>query len=101
MELFKNIVVICSGIATIIGLCCLLCKPIRKRLLDDKDARNGMKCLLRSDMLRTYYKHKDEDKLRQYEFESFMLEYAAYKALGGNSFIDRVKDELKTWEVSS
>lgn len=101
MELFKNIVVVCSGLATIIGLICLLVKPIRKKLLGDKDTRNGLKCLLRSDMLRTYYKHRDENKLRQYEFESFMLEYSAYKAMGGNSFIDKVKEDVKKMEVLS
>ena len=59
----------------------------------------GVKCQLRSEMLKTYYKHKAEDHLMQYELENFYLSYKAYKALGGNSFIDEIHNEIKTWEV--
>ena len=57
------------------------------------------KCQLRHIMLHTYYKHKDEKKVRQYEFENFEIAYGAYKALGGNSFIDLVYREVHEWEI--
>ena len=60
---------------------------------------NGMKCLLRSDMLVIYYHHKEAGIIRQYELENFILLYKAYKALKGNSFIDKIYDEVMTWEV--
>lgn len=60
---------------------------------------NGMKCQLRSDMLHIYYKYKDEEKIRQYEIENFIYLYKAYKALRGNSFIDKIYKEVLTWEV--
>ena len=60
---------------------------------------NGQKCQLRSEMLRTYYKHIDDKKIRQYEAENFLALYKAYKALGGNSFIDKIKTEVLEWEV--
>ena len=62
---------------------------------------NGMKCQLRSDMLRIYYDHKDTKQIRQYEYENFVLLYEAYKALKGNSFIDKIYAEVKTWEIIS
>ena len=61
--------------------------------------REGMKCQLRSDMLRTYYKHHEQGTIRQYEYENFLANYQAYKALKGNSFIDKIYGEVKTWEV--
>lgn len=61
----------------------------------------GMKCQLRSEMLRTYYRHKDEKKIRQYEFENFVYQYEAYKALKGNSFIDKIHEEVESWEIIS
>lgn len=61
----------------------------------------GQKCQLRSDMLSTYYKHKDENTIRQYELENFMLMYKAYKALKGNSFIDKIKEDVIKWKVVS
>lgn len=60
---------------------------------------NGMKCQLRSDMLHIYYQYKDEGKIRQYELENFIFLYKAYKALKGNSFIDKIYNEVMTWEV--
>ena len=61
----------------------------------------GIKCLLRSEMLNTYYRHKDSEKIRQYELENFILLYRAYKALRGNSFIDKIHKEVMSWEVET
>lgn len=60
---------------------------------------NGMRCSLRSEMLRTYYHNKDREKIRQYEKQNFVYLYKAYKALRGNSFIDDIYQEVRTWEV--
>lgn len=61
----------------------------------------GLLCILRNNMLHTYYKCNETNTIRQYEKESFLLAYAAYRALGGNSFIEELHDEVKTWEVVS
>ena len=60
---------------------------------------NGVKCQLRSDMLHIYYQYKDEKKIRQYELENFVYLYKAYKALHGNSFVDKINSEVMSWEV--
>ena len=62
-------------------------------------ALQGIKCLLRSEMLRTYYSNKETATIRQYEIENFIHLYKAYKALRGNSFIDKVYKEVMTWKV--
>ena len=62
---------------------------------------DGIRCQLRTEMLRTYYRHKDDKKIRQYEKENFEHNFNAYKVLGGNSFIDDVHEAVKSWEVIS
>lgn len=62
---------------------------------------SGTKCLLRSEMLRIYYHHRDSGTIRQYEYENFVYLYEAYKKLRGNSFIDKIYSEIRTWEVIS
>ena len=62
---------------------------------------NGQKCQLRNDMLRIYYRNHDTGKIRQYEYENFVFLYEAYKALKGNSFIDKIYKEVQEWEVIS
>lgn len=60
---------------------------------------DGTKCQLRSEMLRKYYHNIDTKKIRQYEYEDFVHLYDAYKSLGGNSFIDKIYEEVQSWEV--
>lgn len=62
-------------------------------------ALNGIKCMLRTEMMRTYYNNKDSEKIRQYELENFIALYKAYKSLKGNSFIDKIYKEVMSWEV--
>lgn len=59
----------------------------------------GTRCQLRSEMLRIYYHHNETKRIRQYEYENFVMLYEAYKALKGNSFIDKIYAEVKTWEI--
>lgn len=66
-----------------------------------KKISNGTKCQLRSEMLRIYYHNRQDGKIRQYEYENFVFLYEAYKALKGNSFIDKIYTEVKTWDVTT
>ena len=94
MNYFLLIVEIVSGVIFLLGTISTFFVWIKKLV-------EGQKCQLRSDMLRTYYRHKDEHKIRQYELENFVFMYKAYKALKGNSFIDIIHEEVIDWEVES
>jgi hypothetical protein len=61
----------------------------------------GTKCQLRSEMLKTYYHNRENETIRQYEYENFVMLYEAYKALKGNSFIDKIYKEVQSWEIIS
>lgn len=61
----------------------------------------GTRCQLRSEMLRIYYHHHETKEIRQYEYENFVMLYEAYKALKGNSFIDKIYGEVKTWKITT
>lgn len=87
-----EIIAIATEIITLIGVVVPVVSSISK-------IAAGQRCQLRSEMLRVYYKRKDEKKIREYELENFIKLYEAYKALHGNSFIDRVYREVLEWEV--
>lgn len=70
-----------------------------KFILEFKKQRDGQKCLLRAEMLKIYYRYKDQKEIRQYELQNFILMYQAYKAIGGNSFIDEVYEAVTSWEI--
>ncbi len=93
----NNITMIATLVAEI-GVLLSVITPIIKKM---NKISEGTKCQLRRDMLGTYYHHKDEEKIRQYEYENFVYCYEAYKALNGNSFIDKIYKEVMSWEVIS
>ena len=74
---------------------------MRHKLLGLDKLTDALKCQLRHDMLHTYYRRREGHTIRQYELEDFLYLYRGYKALGGNSFIDRIKSEIDEWEVIS
>lgn len=88
-----------SDISCIIALALVLIKPIREKLFGEAAIKEGQKCLLRSEIVKTYYRHLDHKRLRQYEYENLTSCYQAYKALGGNSFAEHIFKEMQDWEV--
>lgn len=87
-------------IVTLIGEIGVLLGVIIPVIAFVKKIANGTKCQLRSEMLRIYYKHVDTEQIRQFEYENFVLLYEAYKALHGNSFIDKIYEEVHSWEIT-
>ena len=90
-----------TTIVTLIGEIGVLIGVIVPVIISIKRIANGTKCQLRSEMLRIYYHNHQLSEIRQYEYENFVALYEAYKALGGNSFIDEIYEKIKDWEIIS
>lgn len=94
MEEIANTLTVLKTVEIILTLCLI---PLTVAIIN---LINGVKCQLRSDMLHIYYQYKDVKKIRQYELENFIYLYKAYKALHGNSFIDKIyKEVMNEWET--
>ena len=85
-------IALCAEITALIGIFAPIIVRISK-------IANGQKCQLRHDMLEIYYRNRREKVIRQYEYENFVFLYEAYKSLKGNSFIDKIYKEVKSWEI--
>lgn len=101
LDALTKVAQIAGEVTGIAAMLILFVKPIREKILGASEIREGQKSLLRDRMSTVYYKHLDEKRLRQYEYENFMSLYKSYKAMGGNSFIDHIKNEVDQWEVTS
>lgn len=88
-----------TTIATLIAEVGVLLSVVLPVIKNVNKVSDGQKCLLRKDMLDIYYHNREQKKIRQYEYENFVFLYEAYKALKGNSFIDKIYDEVREWEV--
>lgn len=88
-----------TTIVTLLGEVGVLIGVITPVVVTVQKISNGTKCQLRSEMLRIYYHNRESGKIRQYEYENFVYLYEAYKALKGNSFIDKIYKEVQYWEI--
>lgn len=88
-----------KDICSLVTCAALLIRPIREWLLGTDALREGQRCLLRSEIVRIYYRHQGDKQLREYEFKNMQQCYEAYKALKGNSFIDRIHAEMQEWDI--
>lgn len=101
LEVITMILQILGLITSFAAAAAIIIKPIREKLFDTRRTQEGQRCMLRAEMLSIYYRGQDAGgKLRQYDYENFVLLYAAYKALDGNSFIDTINEKVKNMEVT-
>lgn len=105
--MFSEIVTTASGLVCLLTLLSMLIKPVREWLLGIKEQRKstkeqqeGIKCLLRAEIVRLYYKHQDSRTLQEYEWGMLDACYQAYRRLGGNSFIVKLYEEMKEWSIA-
>ena len=99
METLQDIADHAGDICQIATCAALLIKPFREWLMGTEAIKEGQRCLLRAEIVRLYYRHKDERKLREYEYRLLEQCYKAYKALKGNSFIDHIYAEMQEWAI--
>ena len=87
-----------TSVTTLITEIGILLGVVTPVIISVRKISNGTKCQLRSEMLRMYYRHRESGEIRQYEYENFVMLYEAYKALKGNSFIDKIYREVQEGE---
>jgi hypothetical protein len=103
LQTISIIIAIMSGAFT---LSVAFSKPLRKKLFESKSAKEREeaqinllketgKGLLRNAIVSFYYTHNFNCVIKQYEYENIAKLYAQYKGLGGNSFIDKIWEEIK------
>ena len=89
------ITVVVSGV---LGFCINALKNYMKR---DKVYGEALKCLLRANMTNTYFLYKNTKKIPLYCKQSWNEMYKAYKDLGGNSFIEDIKEKIDDLDISN
>ena len=70
-------------------------KKLHKEVCDQKNIKDGMLALLRSEIIRSYEKYRDQEWIPIYAMENVLEMYDAYHALGGNGTMTKLVDELK------
>ena len=99
-----------QGVLAVVTLSMFIIRPFREVVLGTRKARKqeedeaakereSVKCLLRNDIVCIYFAKRVNCSLHQYEFENLSMLYAAYKRMGGNSFVDRIWEEIQEWEI--
>ncbi|MBQ2926979.1 MAG: hypothetical protein IJD98_00235 [Oscillospiraceae bacterium] len=88
-----------ENVCQIAACAVLLIRPLREWLLGTAALREGQRCLLRSEIVRNYYRYHNCKQLQEYQYRNLVQCYRAYKTLGGNSFVDHIYAEMQDWEI--
>lgn len=72
---------------------------IVKVIKDLTTQKIAIQSLLRSEMVKVYYRYREDKKLPYYTKVAWYEDYEAYTKLGGNSFIRDLKKDIDNWEV--
>lgn len=98
-EFFVKLVELARDISAITACAALLIKPLRDKFFGLEALKEGLRSLLRAEIVRLYYRHNEDKHLKEYEYKNLTSCYAAYKALDGNSFIEHIYAEMQEWEI--
>ena len=89
-------IIIKSAITIVVSGCLGLIVKVIKDLTTQKIA---IQSLLRSEMVKVYYRYREDKRLPYYTKVAWYEDYEAYTKLGGNSFIRDLKKDIDNWEV--
>lgn len=64
-----------------------------------KSIHRGTKCSLRNDILDIYDRCKDKKQITLYQLESIKQSFEEYKKLKGNSFVEKIVEEVDKFEI--
>ena len=111
MEMFfDTLFKVAQGVTALITLLILCVKPFRSWFLNlqdrkkqeenkDENRDEALRCSLRNIITQFYYSHLHSDGIHQYEYENIAKVYRAYKKMDGNSFVDKIWEEIQDWNI--
>lgn len=99
LEVISHVANVLGDVAGIATAAALLIKPIRERILGLGLLKDALLGLLASEIRKIYYRNLNDQTLRQHEYETVAFCYKAYRAMGGNSFIEHIVKEMEHWKV--
>ena len=76
-----------------------LAKSFTKKSKKEKAEHKALVALLRHEIVNVYVQHNESKTIPFFLKESVLIIYEVYKALGGNSFVEQLIREIKTWTV--
>ena len=92
-EIVMKIILAIVGFITT-GLMGYLVAKVKEYKSKENNQEKALKCLLRSAITSKYYVYTELKAIPMYEKENIIYMYEQYKAMGGNSYIDKIIEEL-------
>ena len=72
---------------------------IETLMINKEKSDKAVLSLMRNEITNIYYENVAAKSLKSYEKENLNALYEAYKAMGGNSYVQALEKEMNTWQV--
>lgn len=87
-------------ITTILGVVLgYIFKSLSRKTKKEQAESKALVALLRHEIVNVYVSKKEDKEIPFFLKESVLIIYEVYKALGGNSFVTQLINEIKQWKV--
>lgn len=92
-EIILKIIITIVGFITTAALGYFTAK-IKSYKEKDATQQEALKCLLRSNITKIYYKYTEIGSIPQFEKENVTYMHEQYKKMNGNSYVDEIYPEI-------
>lgn len=91
-------------VSSLLGFCVSKIKDYKNKL-DQKEQENellkeALMTMLQNNLTHTYFVYGEIGKITDYVLKNWYNSFKIYKKLGGNDYIDTIKNKIDNWEIT-
>lgn len=90
-------------VSSLLGYCVSVIKNYKAKLNKEKENENiqniALLYLLQNQLTNTFYVYNELGEITDYVLRNWLNSFKIYKQLGGNDYVDTLKDKMMTWKV--
>ena len=90
-------------VSSILGYCVSVIKNYKKKLKDKNDNENvqniALLTLLQAQLTNTYFVYNEMGEIPDYVYRNWLNLFKIYKTLGGNDYVDALKQKMENWVI--
>lgn len=95
--------IVTSIIGIILGYCVSVIKNYKGKISKTKENENvqnkALLYLLQNQLTNTFYVYNELGEITDYVLKNWINSFKIYKQLGGNDYVDTLKEKMMAWKV--
>ena len=73
---------------------------LKEKNEESKLLKEALMTMLQNNLTNTYFVYNEIGKITDYVLKNWLNSFKIYKKLGGNDYIDTIKNKIDNWEIT-